>query len=240
MPATAKLAELARSEFLTRNGLARLNPFDMEHPGNALREISRQIEWDLFRSLQRREKAAELVWIILGDEPRDLDFADVIRRLVNSIAEIDGLMLSASQQRKSRAGYSYEHHIEAMLEGGMIPFQKQVVIQSKKRPDFVLPNLSRLNQVNSDALILSAKTTLRERWKQVEREKGDSDLYLSTVDETVAGSAIEDMGSIGVVLVVPESLVKSDETEYAKYENVITFKHFVEEVLARKIPQWTQ
>ena len=58
-------------------------------------------------------------------------------------------------------------------------------------------------------LILSAKTTLRECWKQVEREKGARNLYLTTVDENIAGNAIEDMASFGVFLVIPESLKKS-------------------------------
>ena len=56
---------------------------------------------------------------------------------------------------------------------------------------------------------MSAKTTLRERWKQVEREKGTRDLYLTTVDENIAGNAIEDMASIGIKLVIPEKLKKA-------------------------------
>ena len=42
-------------------------------------------------------------------------------------------------------------------------------------------------------LILSAKTTLRERWKQVEREMHGSELFLGTVDENIPANAIEEM-----------------------------------------------
>ena len=145
--------------------------------------------------------------------------------------DIDALMLSASQQRKSRAGYSYEHHIEAMLIGGNIPFEKQVIIESKKRPDFVLPSVKFVDSHMKGAdtgLILSAKTTLRERWKQVEREKKNRRLFLTTVDENIAGNSIEDMASIGINLVIPESLLKSKEAEYAGHKNVISFKEFCE------------
>jgi hypothetical protein len=178
----------------------------------------------------------------MGDLPIEINVANVIRRLVDSLPEIDRLMLSASQQRKSRAGYSYEHHIEAMLRDGGIPFEKQVIIERRKRPDFVLPSLSFLNGESehaSSGLILSAKTTLRERWKQVEREKGQRDLFLTTVDENIAGNAIEDMDSFGVCLVIPESLKNADESEYKKYKNVLSFREFCDDVVGTRMNVWS-
>src|SRR5690606_10546857 len=121
-------------------------------------------------------------------------------------------LLSAAQQRKSRAGYSFEHHIEAMLIAGNCPYEKQVVIEAKKRPDFILPTLELYkdpSRTKAEALVLSAKTTLRERWKQVQQEIKNCDLYLATVDENIAANAIEDMAEQGIRLVVPESLKNS-------------------------------
>jgi hypothetical protein len=241
MPKTEALAALARTRYLEVHGLECLDPFAIERPGDALREISRSIEWDLFRNFQRRERAVELVRIVLGDEPRDLAMAEVIRQLINELPRIDALMLSASQQRKSRAGYSYEHHIEAMLSGGNIPFEKQVVIEAKKRPDFILPSLAFISSgdaIAATGLILSAKTTLRERWKQVEREKGERRLYLTTVDENIASNAIQDMAGIGVQLVIPESLMDAKETEYAGHANVLTFRRFCDNVVQPNLQVW--
>ncbi len=241
MPNTTDLAGMARGQFLERHGLAALNPFEIGNPGDALREISRNIEWDLFREFQRRERAVALVRIVMGDDPVTVDAAHVIRRLVDELPEIDRLMLSASQQRKSRAGYSYEHHIEAMLAGGGIPFEKQVIIEARKRPDFILPSLKFINAKKPEAetgLILSAKTTLRERWKQVEREKGKRALYLTTVDENIASNAIEDMASFGVHLVIPESLKDAKETEYEGHKNVLSFREFCDTVVGPNIEKW--
>ncbi|WP_454598142.1 type II restriction endonuclease [Qipengyuania sp. SM2507] len=242
MPATAQLAQLARESFLERHRLASLNPFELEFPGDAVREISRKIEWDLFREFQRRERGVELVRKVLGDDAVTLDMRGVVRRLVDAVGEVDRLMLSASQQRKSRAGYSFEHHIEAMLAAGDIPFAKQVVMDAKKRPDFVLPSLAHLMKPYEGAqrgLILSAKTTLRERWKQVQSEMGSSDLFLATVDESIAANAIEDMATMGIALVVPESLRKSKDTEYVRHSNVIDFATFFRgELQDRRIPAW--
>lgn len=242
MPATAVLAERARVQFLATHGLADLNPFDLECPGDAVRDISRNIEWELFRTFQRRERAVALVRIILGDEPGTLTPQRIIRSLVDNIGEVDRLMLSASQQRKSRAGYSFEHHIEAMLTAGSVPFAKQVVMDAKKRPDFVLPSLKHLRKPpegSAPGLILSAKTTLRERWKQVQREMVDGRLFLATVDESIAANAIEDMRALDIILVVPEALRTSTSTEYVRHANVISFKGFFEDVLGgRHLPVW--
>lgn len=236
MPTTVVLAEMARAKYLEENGLANLDPFVLAFPGDAVREISRTVEWDLFREYQRRERAIAIVRTVLGDRPGEVTAAGMIRSLIDNVGEIDRLMLSASQQRKSRAGYSFEHQIEAMLIHGSLPFAKQVVIDAKKRPDFVLPSLKQFrNPVagTPPAIILSAKTTLRERWKQVQREMTGKELFLATVDEAIAANSIEDMAALGIVLVVPETLKKSTNTEYVRHENVIGFKHFFMEEIAR-------
>ncbi|MGF6157417.1 hypothetical protein M2267_002676 [Ensifer sp. KUDG1] len=241
MPVTAELARLARNSFMQKYGLEKINPFTLDAPGDALREISRMIEWDLFREYQRRERSVELVRLVLGDRPREVSASAVIRKLIDELPAIDALMLSASQQRKSRAGYSYEHHIEAMLADGDILFEKQVILASKKRPDFILPSLAFIDSGrpgSETGLILSAKTTLRERWKQVEREKGSRQLFLTTVDENIAGSAIEDMASFGVSLVIPESLRKSKETEYKGHKNVLSFREFCTDIVRPHLATW--
>lgn len=235
MPPTATLAMMAREKYLADNSLANLNPFALERPGDAIRTISRTVEWELFREYQRRERSILLVRAILGDHPAEVTAASVIRSLIDNIGQVDALMLSASQQRKSRAGYSFEHQIEAMLLAGRLPFEKQVVMDSKKRPDFILPSLKQFanpREGSAPGLILSAKTTLRERWKQVQREMADGDLFLATVDESVAANAIEDMATLGITLVVPESLKTSTDTEYVRHSNVVGFKDFFERELA--------
>ncbi|MGR9168620.1 type II restriction endonuclease [Rhizobium sp. KDH_Rht_773_N] len=241
LPPTAVMAEKARRKFLDIYRLTSLDPFALGSPGDALREISRGIEWELFREFQRRERAIGLVRIIMGDAPYPVDAPSVIRSLIEKVQEVDTLMLSASQQRKSRAGYSFEHHIESMLADGNVPFEKQVVIEAKKRPDFILPSLRVLRKKDegrAPGLILSAKTTLRERWKQVEREMGGSELFLATVDENIAANAIDDMASMGVVLVVPESLKKSKEAEYAGRKNVISFRELFSDEIASRMASW--
>ena len=248
MPGTAALAGMARDEYFNAHGLNDLNPFLLECPGDAVREISRIRELAIFREYQLRSTAIALVILVAGEVPGAVSIGTIIRRLIDSVRDIDALMLSASQQRRSRAGYSFEHHIEAMLLAGGVPFEKQVVMEARKRPDFVLPSLKYLRRSAEGlepGLILSAKTTLRERWKQVEREMGSNDLFLATVDETIASNAIEDMAGMGITLVVPETLKAKDSiaakaAEYRGHKNVLSFHEFFHDVLrGRRMPSWS-
>ena len=91
-----------------------------------------------------------------------------------------------------------------------------------------------------EAMVLSAKTTLRERWKQVAMEKFNCALFLATVDDRVSSAAIVDMNTQGIYLVVPESLKKSKETCYNGKANVITFSEFFDEEISSKRPGYRQ
>jgi len=242
MPTTAALAEMARTRFMADNGLTSLDPYSIARPGDVIRSISRGVEYEIFKDFQMRARAVELVRLLLGDAPGAVSPEKALRAIVLEYPKIDAIMLSAAQQRKSRAGYSFEHHIEAMLIDGGIPFQKQVVIEAKKRPDFILPSLALYDdgaRTDREALVLSAKTTLRERWKQVHAEIRNCELFLATVDENIAENAITDMASQGIRLVVPESLKNSDTTEYKRQESVISFeKFFSVEIKEVRWPLW--
>lgn len=241
MPTTAELAAAARNRYLKENGLESLNPYAMAKPGDALRAISRGLEYEIFKDYQIKARSIDLARMILGDDPGQASLEKALRAVVLDFPKIDALLLSAAQQRKSRAGYSFEHHIEAMLADGRVPFEKQVVLEAKKRPDFILPSRALYEDANrhrDEALVLSAKTTLRERWKQVGGEMRNCDLYLATVDENIAGNAIMDMASQGIRLVVPESLKNSDTTEYKSQDSVLSFKDFFESDISARRPLW--
>jgi hypothetical protein len=243
IPKTKELAILAQKEYMKRHpDVSDFNPFSLSNPGDVALEISRDIEYELFREYQLRHRSLELVKVILGTDPKSATVETALRTIIREFPRIDKILLSAAQQRKSRAGYSFEHHIEKMLIDGEIPHEVQVVIESKKRPDFVLPTFalySDTTRPREHALVLSAKTTLRERWTQVMGEIKNCALYLATVDENIAANAIEDMDNNGITLVVPESLKKSDATAYKKQTNVIGFREFfVDEIKNRRGQFW--
>ena len=245
-PKSAELAALAQTEFLRKSEAGNsgkpgnLNPFKLECPGDALMEISRDIEYRLFRQYSARHYSAKLLHMLSGGKtPPDL--ATVVTELVTKFDDIyKEVMVSAGQRAKSRAGFSFELHVKRMLTDGGIPFQEQRFI-GNQRPDFILPSLKTYKDPNrdrDDALILSLKTLLRERWKQVLRENKASDLYLGTVDESITRATIEEMRENRIYLVVPEKLKDSAYTEYNGHENVITFRDFFRTELRRRRTIW--
>jgi hypothetical protein len=242
IPGTGQMAAMAQAEYLKANDLHSLDPFALEAPGDAVMHISRDIEYRLFRNFELRARSMELVRIVLGMDSASMSVEQALRALITEFPRIDKVLLSAAQQRKSRAGKSFELHIERLLKDGSVPYEAQVVIESKKRPDFVLPDFRLYAdpaRAREEALVLSAKTTLRERWKQVHGEIRNCDLYLATVDENVAASAIAEMAEAGICLVVPESLKTSDAAVYRRQPNVISFaEFFAVHIRRQRFPLW--
>lgn len=233
LPSPNHLASLAQAEFLKRDRLTSLNAFEMLAPGDALMEISRDIEYRLYREAEIRHRAADVLRILTEVEGADLPSA-----IVRGYPALTASFLSASQHRKSRAGRSFENHIARMLTDSGVRFASQMVTGGR-RPDFVVPNDAPLSGPGAGStIILSAKTTLRERWKQLGLERFESQLFLATVDDRITSEAIDDMHRHGIVLVVPEALKRSKEreTDYGGKVNVITFKDFFEIEVRQKRP----
>jgi len=232
LPPPAEIAEQARTAYFKATGTRRLDPFDMVTPGDAVMRISRDFEFQIFKGYELRRRAVEIVAALRHH-------ADMTSAAVRGFPELDRIFLSASQQRKNRAGRSFEYHLAAMLKAGSIKFEEQAILGGR-RPDFVLPDKAAMlpgaDRGYLDAMILSAKTTLRERWKQITHERFNSSIFLATVDDRVSRQALDEMQASDIALVVPESLKISKEAAYTGHANVITFKDFFEDEIARKRP----
>jgi hypothetical protein len=228
LPSPETLAGRAQSAWLKNSGLNDMNPFTIPSPGDAVMRISRDIEYRIYKDAELRFRAAQVARILLNGG------GDPVSNLVRGFSELDSIFLSAAQTRKSRAGLSFEHHVQRLFRDGHIRHEAQAVFGGR-RPDFVLPDVKMLN-MKGDAVIVSLKTTLRERWKQLALEKPLGAIFLATVDDRVSGEAIDEMARNSISLVVPETLKKSKESAYEGYENVITFRGFFDEEVKRKRP----
>lgn len=194
---------------------------------DAITRISRDIKYALYQQAELRQRAAQAAALLLRGK-------DPLRALVKGFRQLDGLFLSAAQTRKSRAGLSFEQHVQRLLADGRIRHQPQAVFGGR-RPDFVLPDAHALNDAdNREVLILSLKTTLRERWKQLGLERRHAEVFLATVDDRVSAQAIADMATAGIVLVVPESLKTAKEACYEKAAGVISFRSFFDNHVATR------
>ncbi len=240
IPDGAFITAQAQKQWLEADAKRSFDPFSLAHPGNDLRHLTTEIEFTIYRAHELRFRAAQALNIIFQDGTSPTT-EQIVQRVVRNFIPLYQVMLNASQQRKTRVGTGFESHIRRMLEAGGIPHEDQAIV-STRRPDFVLPNKKLYSDKSTDAIVLAAKTTLRERWKQVPMEQRNCTVFLATMDEKVTTSAVREMANLQIALVVPEAFKsKGTVVEYAKEENVFTFKEFfTKEIAERRKPRWLE
>lgn len=121
------------------------------------------------------------------------------------------------QRRKSRSGRSLELHArEIFLEEGLVEhhqFSHGATSEGDKKPDFLFPSARAYADDNfpSDRLrMLAAKTTARDRWRQVLNEADRvTTKHLLTLQEGVSENQFAEMQAANLQLVIPSSLVSA-------------------------------
>lgn len=112
-----------------------------------------------------------------------------------------------TNRRKSRAGLSLEHHLNKIFSVSDLRYQLHAKTELKKTPDFLFPDESSYHNpdFNPDKLfILGAKTTCKDRWRQVLSEADRvKHKYLFTLQQGVSNSQLKEMTKANLTLVVP-------------------------------------
>lgn len=148
---------------------------------------------------------------------------------------------SVLNRRKSRAGKSLEHHLSAIFTANSLVFEEQAITENNKKPDFLFPNSECYHNFefpDDDLTILGAKTTCKDRWRQVINEADRVEMkYLCTLQPGISRAQLKEMEDYQVKLVVPYSLINSYPEEYRdKISDLKTFISIVKEKQAH-IPQ---
>ena len=139
-------------------------------------------------------------------------------------------------------GTAFELHIERVLHDIAIPFVPQPKIGNRK-PDFLMPSLKKYKNTPSECIILSAKSTLGERWQQILNEGATGHWYLATLDRTITDQSMADMNVSKITVVVPESFVapKSSASPRGVYfgkPNAMSFRDFFDGPLRNGRTTW--
>jgi len=172
-------------------------------------------ELELFRNLE------EKVYRPIYTQP----FADC-----QSLKDFSNKILN---RRKSRAGKSLEHHLSAIFNAEDLVFEEQAVTENNKKPDFLFPNKEYYHQFEFPAdefvTVLGAKTTCKDRWRQVTTEADKVDKkYLFTLQQGISRNQLKEMADEKVLLVVPESHIKTFPKEYqGSISNLSSFINMV-------------
>lgn len=158
-------------------------------------------------------------------------YGETIAHGFASVDDFIGMANMVLNRRKSRAGKSLEHHLAAIFDGNEIAYSAQAVTEGNKKPDFLFPSQTAYHDITfpTDKLIsLAAKTTCKDRWRQVINEADrlrDKPKYLCTLQQGISPAQMDEMQSENVILVVPKPYIVSYPAD--RQERIWTISKFV-------------
>ena len=166
---------------------------------------------------------------------RALEYARYGEMINRGFATVEEFIVTANQvlnRRKSRAGKSLEHHLAAIFDGNQIIYQSQAITEGNKKPDFLFPSQAAYHDATfpTDKLIsLAAKTTCKDRWRQVineaDRLRGRRK-FLCTLQQGISAAQMDEMEAEQVVLVVPKPYIQTYPKD--RQERIWTVGKFVQ------------
>lgn len=154
-----------------------------------------------------------------------------------SFSNVDSFVQTANEvlnRRKSRAGKSLEHHLADIFSCNGLLFEAQAVTEGNKKPYFLFPNGACYHNLlfpTECLTVLGAKTTCKDRWRQVLTEADRVGLkYLFTLQQGISRNQFREMRDSGLVLVVPRKYITSFPKEYRdEIKDLIGFIRMVRE-----------
>lgn len=137
-------------------------------------------------------------------------------------------------RRKSRAGKSLEHHLATIFTATQLQYEAQAVTEDNKKPDFLFPNGEAYRNLlfpAEDLVFLGAKTTCKDRWRQVLNEANRIETkYLFTLQQGISKNQLLEMRHEHLKLVVPASYRTSFDKEFQpEIETLASFIEMVKE-----------
>ncbi|WP_427312121.1 type II restriction endonuclease [Cupriavidus sp. H39] len=158
--------------------------------------------------------------------------------VVDGQSDVDafvGYSLSVHNRRKSRAGWAFGNHIEALLHEHSIVFKREARTEKRNGPDFLFPGEAEYHDGSfpaSQLTMLAAKTSCKDRWRQVLAEADRiSPKHLLTLEPGISLTQTLEMQRSNLHLVVPRSLHESYLRE--QLDQIMTVAEFIELLRAR-------
>jgi type II restriction enzyme len=168
---------------------------------------------------------------------RALEYARYGELITRGFTSVEDFISTANQvlnRRKSRAGKSLEHHLAAIFDGNGISYKAQAVTEGNKKPDFIFPSQEayyNLDFPNDRIISLAAKTTCKDRWRQVINEADrlrDKAKYLCTLQQGISAAQMDEMQAEKVILVVPKPYIQAFPRD--RQDRIWTIGKFVQYV----------
>lgn len=132
----------------------------------------------------------------------------------DDVDEFISFSLSVQNRRKSRVGHAFEGHLDEIFRLHGLRFQqgrgKGLTTENNSRPDFIFPGFAEYRDPEFPAgklIMLGAKTTCKDRWRQVLTEAHRiPEKHLITMEAAISEHQTTEMQSHRLNLVVPEKI----------------------------------
>lgn len=138
--------------------------------------------------------------------------------------------LSVINRRKSRAGHSFENHLQTIFDTFNLTYTKGGKTERNNRPDFVFPSINAYRDITfpADSLtMLGVKTTAKDRWRQVLAEADRiTNKHLITLEPAISKNQTDEMRVQNLQLVIPRPLHNTFLA--SQQEEIIDLKAFVD------------
>ena len=155
----------------------------------------------------------------------------------DDVDEFVSFSLSVQNRRKSRVGHAFERHLDTLFKYHGLHFEqgrgKGLVTENNSKPDFLFPGFSSYHDPRfpvGELLVLGAKTTCKDRWRQVLNEAHRiPQKHLITLEAAISEGQTMEMKASNLQLVVPQSI----QATYSPVQRdwLIGVKQFVDKVI---------
>lgn len=146
-----------------------------------------------------------------------------------SVKEFLDLSLSVQNRRKSRAGSALQNHLTPIFNAYGLKFDTQGITENKQKPDFLFPSASAYHDPafpTEKLLMLGAKTSCKDRWRQVLAEAARiTNKHLCTLEAGISENQTNQMIAHGLQLVVPKQYHSTFNT--TQQEWLLSLKDFI-------------
>lgn len=137
-------------------------------------------------------------------------------KLATGFKDVDDFIsysLSVQNRRKSRVGQSLENHFEEILKSRNIRYDRTKITENKSKPDFIFPSIMQYHDTNfpvEKLTMLGAKSTCKDRWRQVLAEADRiRHKHLLTLEAAISTNQTNEMIQKDLQLVIPKAIHKT-------------------------------
>lgn len=208
--------------------------------------------------LEERAPPHDVLESVISEQTiSDLNAHDSHEELLRNVSDIFGnfagrifpyffeLSKSVTNSRRSRAGTAFEEIIHSIMRAHNYPYDDQTSLGKKtfqkkglgKMVDGILPGMGAYDTNRGKCMVVTMKTTLRERWQEVVEEMNRTNvpsIHLLTLDEGISSNVLDMMSNHNITLVTYGDV----KERFPEFTNIISFETFFNTEIPHSIEWW--